>query len=222
MYGASKILIPSTCMFHIASACNPALINEDWPIRASEGTHDLVDAVAVESLAGACLSKDPELNITILRPCNVLGPGVRNTMSLLLARCLAPGADRLRADDAVPARRLLHVDDMAEAVVLAFERNHPGIYNAAPGNDDAYQTTVDVCDGRRLPIPSIPPPLQHLWSAMLNWNAFFLPHRINFPRCPVIVDGRLFRERFAWNPRRSPHDAFGRDRRQQALQGPLG
>jgi nucleoside-diphosphate-sugar epimerase len=90
-------------------------------------TQDLVDSVEVESLANVYLWKHPELNITILRPCNVLGPGVRNTMSILLARPLVPVLVGFS-----PIMQFLHVEDMAEAVMLAFEKNKPGIYNVAP------------------------------------------------------------------------------------------
>src|SRR3546814_5422384 len=93
-YGVGQVLVHSTYFVYGASAFNPALLDEDAPLKASELTQDLVDSVELENLAQIFLWKAPELNITILRPCNVLGPGVRNTMSLLLSRSLAPEIGR--------------------------------------------------------------------------------------------------------------------------------
>ncbi|WP_420465449.1 SDR family oxidoreductase [Panacagrimonas sp.] len=211
-YGVGQVLIHSTYMVYGASPYNPSLLDEDAPLKASEATQDLVDAVEVESLAAIFLWKHPELNITILRPCNVLGPGVRNTLSVLLSRRLVPVLIGFS-----PVMQFLHVDDMAEAIAVAFERNLPGIYNVAPDDYVAYQVAVDQCGCRRLPVPSIPPALPRLWSRALNWNAFFPPYMIPFFKYPVIIDGRLFRERFGWKPRRSPHDIFGYYRKQKQV-----
>lgn len=210
-YGVSQMVIHSTYMVYGASPYNPALLDEDHPLKASEVTHDLVDAVEVESLANIFLWKHPELNITILRPCTVLGPGVRNTMSVLLSRGLAPVLMGFS-----PMMQFLHVDDMAEALVVAFEQNKPGIYNVAPDDYVAYQVAVEQCGCRKLPLPSIPPALPRLWSSLLNWNAFFPPYMANFFKYPVIIDGRLFRETFGWKPRRSLHEIFAYYRKQKA------
>ncbi|WP_227713973.1 hypothetical protein [Marinobacter sp. 1-4A] len=51
---------------------------------------DLIDSVELENLASIYLWRYPELNISILRPCNIVGPSVRNTMGKLLYSPLAP------------------------------------------------------------------------------------------------------------------------------------
>lgn len=209
-YGVSQVLIHSTYMVYGASPYNPALLDEDAPLKASEVTHDLVDAVEVESAASVYLWKHPELNITVLRPCNVLGPGVRNTLSVLLSRPLTPVLIGF-----APMMQFLHVDDMAEAVLAAFNGNQPGIYNVAPDDYVAYPTAVRECGCTPLPVPSIPPVLPRLWSRALNWNAFFPPYLIDFLKYPVIVDASAFRERFGWTARRSPRQIFGYYRKQK-------
>ncbi len=202
-YGVKQVLIHSTYFVYGASAYNPAPIDEDAPLKAAEVTQDLIDSVELESLANIYMWKYPDLNMTILRPCNVLGPGVRNSMSLLLSRSIVPVLIGFS-----PLMQFVHVDDMTEAVILAFEKNHPGIYNVAPEDYVPYQEAVGQCGCHRLPIPSIPPMLPRAISGALNWNAFFPPYLINYFKYPVILDGRLFRQTFGWKPKRNLNDIF--------------
>jgi len=209
-YKVGQVIIHSTYYVYGASAYNPALIDEDAPLKASEVTQDLVDSVELESLANIYLWKHPELNITILRPCNVLGPGVRNTMSILLSRSLVPVLVGFS-----PLMQFLHVDDMTDAMIAAFEQNKPGIYNVAPDDYVPYQEAVAQCGCRKLPVLSIPPSLPKFVASVLNWNAFFPPYLVNYFKYPVILDGRLFRETFSWRPRRNLNDIFTYYRKQK-------
>jgi UDP-glucose 4-epimerase len=202
-YYVRQVVIHSTYFVYGAHPYNAALLDEDTPLKASEVTQDLVDSVELESLAQIYLWKHPELNIAILRPCNVLGPGVRNSMSLLLSRPVAPVLAGFS-----PLMQFLHVDDMATAVVAAYEQNRPGVYNVAPEDWVPYQEAVRQCGCRAVPLPSIPPLLPKTLSRLLNWNAFFPPYLINYFKYPVILDGRLFRETFGWKPKKHLADVF--------------
>lgn len=200
-YGVEQVVVHSTYFVYGASPYNPALLKEDAPLKASEVTQDLVDAVELESLAQIWLWKHPELNLTILRPCNILGPGVRNSMSLLLSRRVAPVLLGYS-----PMMQFLHVDDMADAIVAAFEKNERGVYNVAPDDYIPYQEAVREAGCKRLPVLSVPPVLPRLVSYSLNWRAFFPPYLINYFKYPVIIDGSLFRDTFEWQPSRSLRD----------------
>jgi UDP-glucose 4-epimerase len=211
-YYVKQVIVHSTFYVYGASPYNPALLDEDAPLKASEVTQDLVDSVELESLAQIYLWKYQELNITLLRPCNILGPGVRNSMSLLLSRPLAPVLMGFS-----PLMQFVHVDDMADAYVVALEQNRPGIYNVAPDDWVAYQEAVTQCGCRRLPVLSIPPAVPKLVSSLLNWNAFFPPYLINYFKYPVIIEGRLFRETFGWKPKRNLNDIFSYYRKNKLL-----
>ena len=211
-YCVRQVIIHSTYFVYGAHPYNPALLDEDTPLKASEITQDLVDAVEVESLAQINLWKHPELHIAILRPCNVIGPGVRNAMSLLLSRTIAPVLAGFS-----PLMQFLHVDDMAAAVVAALEQDKPGIYNVAPEDWVPFQEAVRLCGCRALPLPAIPPAVPRALSQLMNWNAFFPPYLINYFKYPVIIDGRHFRETFDWTPKRNLNDIFSYYRKTKLL-----
>lgn len=202
-YGVGQVLIHSTYYVYGADPYNPALIDEEVPLKASEITQDLVDSVELENLANIYLWKHPELNITILRPCNILGPGVRNTMSILLSRPVVPVLAGFS-----PMMQFVHVDDMAAAIDLALKKNKPGIYNVAPDDWVPYQEAVRQSGCRRIPVPSIPPAVPRVLGRLLQWNAYFPPYLVNYFKYPVVLDGRLFRETFGWKPQHTLQNIF--------------
>ncbi|WP_029888549.1 NAD-dependent epimerase/dehydratase family protein [Polycyclovorans algicola] len=201
-HGVRQVMVHSTYFVYGAARFNPALMDEDTPLKASEVSHDLVDAVELENLTQIYLRKYPELNITLLRPCNILGPGVRNSLSLLLSRRLAPVLIGY-----APLMQFLHVDDMAEALVRACEVNRPGVYNVAPAEWMTYPDAVVQSGCRRLPLV-LPGRLPQLMGQVLNRRAFLPPYLVNYLKYPVVIDGTLFRDTFDWRPKRTATEIF--------------
>ena len=163
---------------------------------------DLVDSVELDNLANIYLYKHPELNITILRPCNIAGPGVRNTFSKLLASRTAPVLWGFS-----PLMQFIHIDDMRDAICLAFEKNIPGLYNVAPSDYIAFQDAVKQSGCQPLNIPSVPPALTEQLAKVLKLDTF-PPFLVNYYRYPVIIDGSLFEKTFGFMPRKSLEDIF--------------
>ncbi|AZZ92974.1 NAD-dependent epimerase/dehydratase family protein [Hahella sp. KA22] len=202
-YHIHKVIILSTYHVYGANAYNPALIDEGAPLKAAELTMDLIDSVELENLANIYLWKYPDLNITVLRPCNIVGPDVRNTMSLLLSSKYCPVLAGFS-----PMMQFIHIEDMADAIVAVINsQDHRGIYNVATEDWVAYQEALDRCDCVKIPIWSIPPIAPRLISNMLQLKSF-PPYLLNYFKYPVIIDGQLFRLTFGFTPKYSLDEIF--------------
>jgi len=191
-YGIKNVLVMSTFHVYGASPYNPALIDESAPLLAAELTFDLVDSVELENLANIYLWRYPELNITILRPCNIVGPGVNNSMSNLLSSKYAPVLLGFS-----PIMQFIHIDDMAEAIAIAHKKSKRGVYNVATNDWIAYQEAVKLCGCREIPIPSIPPVLPRAITSVLKMK-MFPSYLINYYKYPVVIDGSHFSETFGF------------------------
>ncbi len=201
-YGIKRVVVLSTYHVYGAVAYNPALIDESAPLKAAGLSADLVDSVELENLANIYLWRYPELNITILRPCNIVGPGVRNTMSSLLASENAPVLAGFS-----PMMQFIHIDDMADAIVKAYRKPVRGVFNVAPEDWVAYQHALKLCGCRRIPIPSIPPVVPNLILKTLKLKSF--PSYLTaFFKYPVVIDGRAFAREFDFKPKRPLREIF--------------
>jgi len=201
-YGVRNVVVLSSFFVYGANAYNPALLDEDTPLKASEITRNLIDSVELENLANIYLYKHPELNMTILRPCNIAGPGVRNNIGQLLSRKFAPVLWGFN-----PVMQFIHLEDMADAVVLAYEKNIPGVFNVAPEDWVAFREVLKRCGIHGVPMISIPTAVPMFLSRALGWKAF-PSHLVKYFKYPVIMDGSRFAKAFGFKPRRSLEEIF--------------
>ncbi|SFE59450.1 UDP-glucose 4-epimerase [Marinobacter sp. DSM 26671] len=201
-YGIKRVVVLSTFHVYGAVAYNPALIDEAAPLKSAGLSADLIDSVELENLANIYLWRYPELNITILRPCNIVGPGVRNTISTLLASERAPVLAGFS-----PMMQFIHIDDMADAIVLAYKKPTRGVYNVAPQDWVAYQHALKLCGCKRIQVPSIPPMVPKIILGTLKLKSF-PSYLMAFFKYPVVIDGRAFANEFGFEPKRPLKEIF--------------
>jgi UDP-glucose 4-epimerase len=201
-YNVHRTLVLSTYHVYGADPYNPSLLDEKTPLKASELTMDLVDSVELENLSSIYLYKYPELNLTILRPCNIAGPGVRNTFSTMLGSRSAPVLWGFS-----PLMQFIHIDDMRDAICVAFEKSVPGIYNVAPGDYISLNEALQQTGTRKIYIPSIPPALPDRIARIMKWKSF-PPYLLNYFKFPVIIDGGLFERTFGFKYKKTLDDIF--------------
>ena len=201
-YGIKRVVVLSTFHVYGAVAYNPALIDEAAPLKSAGLSADLIDSVELENLANIYLWRYPELNITILRPCNIVGPGVRNTISTLLGSERAPVLAGFS-----PMMQFIHIDDMADAIVLAYKKPTRGVFNVAPQDWVAYQHALKLCGCKRIQVPSIPPMVPKMILGTLKLKSF-PSYLMAFFKYPVVIDGRAFVNEFGFEPKRPLQEIF--------------
>ncbi|HLI00981.1 MAG TPA: NAD-dependent epimerase/dehydratase family protein [Acidimicrobiales bacterium] len=105
---------------------NPVPLSEESPLRPNPELAYAVGKADSERLLAEWSEAHPTVAVAVLRPAATLGA----TTSPLYRALTGTGV--ARSDEATRLVQVLHVDDLASAVVLAVRRRLAGTYNVAP------------------------------------------------------------------------------------------
>lgn len=125
-----KVVILST--FHIYGAMpdNSIFLTEEAPLRASIKHPELRDVVEMDQICTNWMWRHQnEISTVVLRPCNIIGPQIQNSMTKFLLSPLA-----LRPLDYNPYFQFIHEFDMAQVLFRAMDELPTGVFNVA-GDD---------------------------------------------------------------------------------------
>ena len=122
--GVRKIVFKSSTAVYGAFARNPAFLTERAALNGSRAFGTIRDLVEVESFCNGFRGQFPEVQLTILRFANILGPTVDSPLSRYLD---APVSTSLLGFD--PMMQLIHEEDALDALVHAGSGEFPGVFN---------------------------------------------------------------------------------------------
>ena len=125
--GAKHIVLLSSAMVYGAWPNNPIPLTEDTALRPDFGFAFARQLATVEQLVDDWRESGDDRSATVLRPV----PAMAADGASSLVRALAAGMGGRLGEDDVPAQ-FLHLDDLADAVVLATRKKLNGVYNVAP------------------------------------------------------------------------------------------
>ncbi len=146
--GVKDVLVVSSGTAYGAHADNPPLLNEDSPLRANEDFSYVADKGEMERIAQAWGKAHPDVRLSIVRPCVVLGPRVSNFISRSLIR-----KSFYKVRGANPPMQFVHEEDVAEVFYQIVRQGKSGAFNVA---GDGTMTVLDVAkkvDGKVLDLP---------------------------------------------------------------------
>jgi UDP-glucose 4-epimerase len=148
-FKVKKIIILST--FHVYGALNDnsIFLKEDSPLKASINHPQLRDVVEMDQICTNWMWRyQNDVSCVVLRPCNIIGSQISNTMSRFLKNQLA-----LRPIDYNPVFQFIHEFDMAQVLFRSIDELPTGIYNVATDDFISLRGALDVIGSHGIPFP---------------------------------------------------------------------
>lgn len=172
-FKVKKIVILST--FHVYGALNDnsIFLKEDAPLKASIKYPELRDVVEMDQICTNWMWKyQNEVSSVVLRPCNIIGEQISNTMTKYLKSSFA-----LRPIDYNPVFQFIHEFDMAQVLYRSIEALPTGTYNVATNQFISLRDALDIIGSKGIPFPI---------SVASKLNSFLKVTNLSFPE--YLVD----------------------------------
>lgn len=183
------LVVLSTFHIYGAHPRNHVPISEDDPLQAGAEFPQIADAIQLDNMASTRVFKHPEVRTVVLRPTNVIGPTVQNTMSKFLRLPIVPhiiGFD--------PMTQFVHEHDLGDAIVSSLYGDARGVFNIAGPAVLPWKTALEIAEAKTFPLPAT-------IAAAYMTLAGFPRYLLNFYKYPCVITDQAFREKFAWTPR---------------------
>jgi UDP-glucose 4-epimerase len=193
-HAVPKVVLLSSANVYGPRPDNPQFLTEDAPLLAAQRFPAMRDLVEIDHLVSTFLWKARELETVVLRPVHIIGP-VHNAPSNYLR---IPRPPVLLGFD--PMVQLVHVLDVAEAIVQALAPGRRGIYNiVGPGEVPLSAILAELGrEGRWIPHPIAAPLLRLAFTFGLS---SFPVAELDFIRYVCMVDGRRASAELGFRPR---------------------
>ena len=190
-----RLVMKSSTAVYGSHYADPALFREDSAPRVPARSGYEKDAVEVEGYARAFGRRRRDVDLTVLRFANFIGPSVESPLVSYLGLPVVP---RVLGYD--PRLQLCHEDDAVEVLRRCTMECHPGITNVA-GPGIVYLSQAIRMAGK----PSVPVPLQladGLAGLMRRGGRLdFSPEQLQVLRFGRVGDITRLRTQIGYEPR---------------------
>lgn len=196
-HGVKKVVVLSSANVYGPLPNNSNFLTEETPLMAADRYSGVRDLIELDMYAQSFLWRHPEVETVILRPCNIVGPTVRNAPSNFLR--LARPATVMGFD---PMIQLIHEDDVASAMLLALRPGSRGVYNLVGPGEAPLSAILRELGREPLPVPDflLRPTLRRLFKSGL---VSFPPEELDHLQYLCVVDGSRAARELGWAPRHS-------------------
>lgn len=144
-----RLVVASSTMVYGPWPDNPNFLSEEHPLRGHPDAHCVANRIEVENLIARWAARHVETEVTVLRPCWVVGPGFANHVTRYFD---APVVPSLLGYD--PLIQLIHEEDLLDVYEAAVCERHPGTFNVVGRGVLPLSTLLALAGKRRLPMPS--------------------------------------------------------------------
>ncbi len=150
-FHSKKVVILSTHHVYGAHGDNSMFLKEDAPLRGSFKYAELRDVVEMDQMCTNWMWKNQNhIETVVLRPCNIIGPQIKNSITQYLKTPYAP-----LPIDYNPMFQFVHEFDMASIIVASAESLKTGIYNVAGDDVVSLHEASAIVGMRKMKVPII-------------------------------------------------------------------
>ena len=197
-----KLVMASTTEVYGALASNPNFLTESHPLRGGFKSRFLRDKIEAENQIQRFAKKNPETIVTILRPCTILGPNIKNYKTTFLQR---PVFFTVMGYD--PLFQCVHEEDVIRAFKTVLEKDCPGVFNIV--GEGVLPLSKILKLGGKIPVPVPNPVMYPFVQLMWYLNIFPAPaSRLDFIKYLSVADGEKARRVMGFLPKYSTKDAL--------------
>jgi UDP-glucose 4-epimerase len=200
--GVRKLVVPSTARVYGAHPDNPNYLTESHRLRPHPASTRVRDRAEMEQLLEAFEARNPEMVVTRLRPCWIIGPSIE---SRAVRHFSAPRVTTVMGYD--PLMQFLHEEDWLDALERVLRKDLRGGLNLAGRGVLPLSTLIALAGKRRRPVPH---PLLYsldylpgLWTTGEPPEAFY-----DYLRFLWTVDTTRAREELGFEPAYSTKEAW--------------
>ena len=144
-----RVVVASTSAVYGSAARNPAVFTECMHPGDAPHTGYARDAVEIEGYVRGFARRRPDIETTVLRFANTIGPTIDTALTRYLAMPVIPTV--LGFD---PRLQLLHEADAVETIRRATVASHPGVFNVAADGVLTLSQVVRRLGRLRVPVPA--------------------------------------------------------------------
>lgn len=188
-HGVKTLVVLSTFHIYGAHPRNHVPISEEDPLQAGAEFPQIADAIQLDNMASTWVFKHPQVRTIVLRPTNVVGPSLHNTISNFLRLPVVPHIIGFN-----PMTQFVHERDLADAIVASLDGSSRGVFNLAGPAVLPWRTALEIAEARTFPLP------QTIAAAYMTF-AGFPRYLLNFYKYPCVITDEAFRRAFDWKSR---------------------
>lgn len=190
-----RIVLRSSTMVYGARANNSAFLTEDAPLNGDRRYGYNRYRLEIEAFINGFRRQAPDLEMTVLRFANIVGPTADTPFNRYLQRALAP---TLLGFD--PMLQVIHEDDVVEALALATLGDASGAFNVAA--DPPMPLLRILALAGRVPLPIVHP-LAYQAARLLGSRRLgkALPFEPDYLRYRLVADTTRMQEELTFFPR---------------------
>lgn len=142
----SRLVWLSSTMLYGPRPDNPNFLSEQHPLRGHPDAHSVRNRVESEGLLARWRERHPDVEVTVLRSCWVMGPTFEDHV---VRHFESPVVPTLLGYD--PLLQFVHEDDLLDALARAVLERHPGVYNLVGRGVLPLSTLLSLAGKRSLP-----------------------------------------------------------------------